>query len=157
MIMDKLTLNLVVSDALKAATFYEKVFNGTLGDIFSFSERTGENEANVTVGGLDIRLIDENASYRCFPPKEGEADSMWLQFETEDLDTCLRRALEYGATIGQEISEFMGTRYCEITDPYGYTWTVNQIIRKVSYEERYQFYKDLQDQRDAEVQESADE
>lgn len=58
----------------------------------------------------------------------------------DDTEAVLKRAIENGASIGQEVSEFMGTKYAEIIDPFGYTWTINQIIREVSYEERYQFY-----------------
>lgn len=136
----KLTLNMVVPDAMEAMAFYEKVFDAKRGDIFHFPDKKGANEANVTVGSVALRLIDENAAYRCYPPKEGEVDSIWLQIIVDDTQAVLKRAVENGAVVGQETSEFMGTKYAEITDPFGYIWTINQIIREVSYEERRQFY-----------------
>ncbi len=136
----KLTLNMVVADAMKAMTFYERVFDAKRGDVFHFPHKTGVNEANIIVGNVELRLIDENASYNCYPPKRDEIDSIWLQMIVDDTEAVLKRAIENGAVVGQEVSEFMGTKYAEITDPFGYTWTINQIIREVSYEERYQFY-----------------
>lgn len=145
---NKLTLNMVVADAMEAMEFYEKVFDVKRGDVFHFPDKKGENEANITVGNVELRLIDENASYSCYPPKKGEVDSIWLQIIVADTDAVLKKAVENGAVVGQEPSEFMGTRYAEITDPYGYTWTINQIIREISYEERYQFYVENQESKE---------
>ena len=141
----KLTLNLVVSNALEAMSFYEAVFEAQRGDVFDFPGKTGEKEANIIVGNVALRLIDENAAYNCHPPQKGEVDSIWLQMVVEDLDAVLKRAVEHGAVVGQEASELMGTRHAEITDPFGYTWTINQIVREVSFEERYRFYVELQE------------
>lgn len=141
----KLTLNMVVVNAMKAMKFYEKVFDAKRGDVFHFPDKKGVNEANVIVGDVELRLIDENASYSCYPPKKGEIDSIWLQLIVDDTEAVLKRAVENGAVVGQEVSEFMGTKYAEITDPFGYTWTINQIVREISYEERYQFYVEQQE------------
>ncbi|WP_250227860.1 VOC family protein [Anaeropeptidivorans aminofermentans] len=137
---NKLTLNIVVANAMEAMEFYENVFDAKRGDVFHFPDKEGVNEVNITVGNVELRLIDENASYNCYPPKKDEVDSIWLQMIVDDTEAVLKRAIENGASIGQEVSEFMGTKYAEIIDPFGYTWTINQIIREVSYEERYQFY-----------------
>lgn len=145
---NKLTLNMVVADAMEAMEFYEKVFDAKRGDVFHFPDKKGENEANITVGNVELRLIDENASYSCYPPKKGEVDSIWLQIIVADTDAVLKKAVENGAVVGQEPSEFMGTRHAEITDPFGYTWTINQIIREISYEERYQFYVENQESKE---------
>lgn len=137
---NQLTLNMVVANAMEAMAFYERVFDAKRGDVFHFPDKKGVNEANIIVGNVELRLIDENASYNCYPPKKGEIDSIWLQMIVNDVEVVLKRAIENGAVVGQEVSEFMGIKYAEITDPFGYTWTINQIIREVSYEERYQFY-----------------
>jgi uncharacterized glyoxalase superfamily protein PhnB len=138
----KLTLNLVVPDAMAAMEFYEKAFGAVRGEVYHFPNRKGANETNVTVGGVNLRLMDENADYSCFPPKKGEVDSIWLQLEVDDAGEALKKAVACGASVGQAPSEFMGVRFAEITDPSGYVWTVNQILREVSFEERYRFYEE---------------
>jgi uncharacterized glyoxalase superfamily protein PhnB len=133
---------MVVSNAIKAMEFYEKVFDAKKGEIYQFSGRIGVNEANITIGDVNLRLIDENSGYSCFPPHKGEVDSIWLQIIVDDTEATLQKAKNNGAVVGQEPSEFMGTKYAEITDPFGYTWTINQIIHKVTFEERYKFYEE---------------
>ena len=84
-------------------------FDAKRGDVFHFPDRKGENETNIIVGNVELRLMDENASYDCYPPKKGEVDSIWLQMIVDDMEAVLKRAVENGAVIGQEVSEFMGT------------------------------------------------
>ncbi|MDR1914701.1 MAG: hypothetical protein LBQ68_09520 [Clostridiales bacterium] len=57
-----LTLNLVVSDALAVLEFNDKIFDAKRGDLFHFPNRQAENEANIKVGGVNFRLIYENAT-----------------------------------------------------------------------------------------------
>lgn len=140
----KLTLNMVVANAIEAMEFYERVFDAKRGEVFHFPDKKGENAANIMVGNVELRLIDENASYDCYPPKKGEISSIWLQMIVDDTEAVLKRAVENGAVIVQDVSEFMGTKNAEITDPFGYTWTINRIIQEVSYEERYKFYAEQQ-------------
>jgi PhnB protein len=141
-----LTLNLVVSDAMEAMEFYEKVFGAIRGEVYQFPGKTGENEANVIVGGVKLRLLDENAAYDCHPPKKEETESIWLQIVVENTDATLEKAVANGAAVGQEPSEFMGTRHAQITDPFGYTWTINQTLQEISFEERYRMYEEMQSQ-----------
>lgn len=96
----KLTLNLVVENAMEAMEFYEKVFDAKRGDVFHFPGKKGVNEANIIVGNVELRLIDENASYNCYPPKKGEIDSIWLQMIVDDAEAVLKRAVENGAVAG---------------------------------------------------------
>lgn len=141
--MSQLTLNLIVPDALEAMEFYEKAFDGLRKEVYSFPDKTGLNEANIIVGDVALRLMDENPAFDCYSPKKEEIDSMWLQLVVPDVVATLQKAAALGATITQEPDEFMGTRHAEIVDPSGYTWTINQIIREVSFEERYRFYQEF--------------
>lgn len=34
----------------------------------------------------------------------------------------------------------MATSNGQFKDPFGYTWTVNKVIKEVSYQERYDIY-----------------
>jgi PhnB protein len=147
-----LTLSLVVSDALAAMNFYKTVFGAAEGEVYSFHDRLNSNEAHVVVGGVALRLIDGNPDYSCFPPKKGDMDSIWLQIIVDNVDDTLNLARENGAEVLAEPSDFMGTRYAEIIDPFGYTWTINQILREVSYEERMAFYVESHKETDARKQ-----
>lgn len=139
--MRDLTLNLVVSNALDAMQYYEAVFGGKRLEVYEFPGTTGYNEANLEVGGVKLRLIDANPEFECYPPKEDEVDSIWLQMMVDDVEETLNKAIDLSGTLIQEVQEFMGTENGQFKDPFGYTWTVNKVVREVSFQERYDFYK----------------
>lgn len=147
---NRLSLNLVVADALKALQFYERVLDATRGDIYAFFNHSQENEVNLIVGNVALRLIDANSIYDCFSPKMGQADSFWLQLMVEDVDLILARAERHGATEIQTASEFMGVRHAQFTDPFGYTWTIHQVLKEISFQERYDAFAKLQQKTKAE-------
>lgn len=141
-----LTFSMVVSDALAAMAFYETVFDAQRGDVYDFPKRKHENEANVIIAGMPLRLIDANESYSCTPPAVGEVDSVWLQIVVEDVEATLQKAVDSGAQITMDLSEFLGTRHAQILDPFGYTWTINQVLHEVPFEERYKTYLQMQNE-----------
>ena len=138
------TLNLVVTNALAALEFYEKVFEGERGEIYEFTNRQQENEANIKLGNVKLRLLDANPIYECYPPKAGEASPMWMQLMVADVDKTLKLAEFYGATDVQAPSESMGLRHAQFTDPFGYIWTINCVLKEISFQERYKAYLTLQ-------------
>lgn len=142
---NRFTLNIVVSNALLALDFYEKVLNAKRGDIFEFPNRRRENEVNVFVGNVALRLIDDNPAYECFAPKQGATDFMWLQLRVDNVDATLVRAENQGATQIQTPSEFMGMYHAQFTDPFGYTWTIYQQLKEISFQDRYEAYSKLQE------------
>lgn len=155
---NRLTLNLVVSNALKALTFYEKVLEAKRGEVFEFPNRREENEVNVLIGNVALRLIDENPDHECFAPKAGETASIWLQLMVDDVDATLAKARHHGATEIQPPSEFMGMYHAQFTDPFGYTWTINQLLKEISFQDRYEAYMKLQEERiEEEAEEEAEE
>ncbi|MGO4937957.1 VOC family protein [Fundicoccus sp. Sow4_H7] len=133
-----------MSDAIKAMIFYHDVFDGIVGDVYDFPNRKGENEANIKVGHVNLRFIDENKNYECFHPKKNEVDSIWLQITVDNVEEVLEKAHPQCSIVTQEIAEFMGTKHAIILDPFGYTWTINQIIDEISLEERYAKYQEMQ-------------
>lgn len=144
---NRLTLNLVVSNALMALAFYEEVLDAKRGDVFDFSNRQQENEVTVFVGNVALRLIDANPLYDCVPPKEGETDSIWLQLLVDDVEATLARAERLGASAIQAPSEWMGMYHAQFTDPFGYTWTINQQLKEISFQDRYEAYLKFQEEK----------
>jgi PhnB protein len=53
-----------------------------------------------------------------------------------DVDASVRRAVDAGGTLSRPIEDqFYGDRTGEITDPFGYRWTLSTHVRDVSGEE----------------------
>ncbi len=138
-----LVLNLVVRDALEAMGFYERVFGAKRGEVFAFPGKRGCNEANVTLGGVELRLMDANPAYDCHPPKADETDSVWLQMAVDDVAETLKLAQENGAAAQGEPGEFMGVVHAQFTDPFGYVWTIHKMLRELSFAERYKIYEEI--------------
>ncbi len=138
----KNSLNMIVSDAVKACKVYEYVFNGKVGDVFEFPERPKSNEANITISNLILRLVDENHEFDCYSPKKDEIDSIWLHIDVDDVETTHERAKEKGMTTVQPMQEHLGQKFVEVKDAFGYTWVLTQTLRESGYEERMGFYNE---------------
>ena len=53
-----------------------------------------------------------------------------------DADAAVKRALEHGATLTREVvDQFYGHRSGEVTDGFGYRWTLSTQIEDLSEEE----------------------
>ncbi len=138
----KSVVNIIASDAIKACDLYKHVFDGVVGDIYEFPKRPQSNEANISIGNLHLRIIDENTDFECFSPKNNKTSPMWFQIDVKNIDVTCKKALDSGMKINTDIQEHLGQKFIEVIDEYGYTWVISQIINEVSYEERMAFYNE---------------
>lgn len=136
----KNTLNMVVYNAIEVCKIYEYVFSGEVLDIYEFPDRPSSNEANIIVGNMHLRLIDENKEFECFSPNKDSLSSIWFQVEVLDVESTLNKAVERNMVIVNPLQEHLGQKFAEVSDGFGYTWVISQTIREVSYEERMEFY-----------------
>jgi len=129
-------INMVVSDSVKALELYERVFDAERVEVTAYEQ--GLNEAVFTIFGTRFHLLDENAEYQLFAPKDGERKPMWLNVVVPDIKATFEKAIESGFTEIQPITEMpeMGVSNAVCTDPFGYVWMFHQIHRHVSFEER---------------------
>jgi PhnB protein len=133
---------MIVPNVLEAMDFYEKVFNAKRGDVYHhFFEKIGDTIGNIIIGDVHICLMDKNSNYGFYPPCERKIYSMCLQIVVDDCKSTLQKAKNNGAIVEQKPVEFMGIKQAQITDPFGYTWNISQIIHKISFEESCQKFK----------------
>ena len=129
-------IDMVVCDSVKALELYERVFGAERVEVTAYEN--GLNEAVFTIFGTRFHLLDENAEYRLFAPKDGERKPMWLNVLVPDIKATFEKAIESGFNEIQPITEMpeMGVSNAVCTDPLGYMWMLHQIHREVSFEER---------------------
>ena len=129
-------IDMVVGDSVKALELYERVFGAERVEVTAYEN--GLNEAVFTIFGTRFHLLDENAEYQLFAPKDGERKPMWLNVLVPDIKATFEKAMESGFNVIQPITEMpeMGVSNAVCTDPYGYMWMLHQIHREVSFEER---------------------
>jgi len=133
-------IDMVVSDSVKAFELYERVFGAERVEVTAYEN--GLNEAIFTIFGTRFHLLDENAEYQLFAPKDGEHRSMWLNVLVPDIKATYEMAIESGFKEIQPITEIpeMGVSNAVCTDPFGYAWMLHQIHREVSFEERMKIW-----------------
>ncbi|MFC4337286.1 VOC family protein [Salininema proteolyticum] len=124
-----LTPFVVVDNAATAIDFYRAVFDAEVlsrndaGDIVMHAE--------LQIGDSILQLSDPMPSMGLVPPDPDNV-SATLVLYVEDVDTVVGKAVEAGATLREEISEFVtGDRFGSIVDPFGRRWAVMTRVKDV--------------------------
>lgn len=138
-------IDFVVKDSPGALEFYEGIFDIHRIEVTNFE--TGLNEAIFTLYGVRFHMLDENPRYKLFAPKEGEPKPMWFNIAVPDIRQTYGKALELGCKEVQPITdmEAFGVSNAIFTDPFGYVWTLHQINRVVSFEERSKIWENMKE------------
>jgi PhnB protein len=59
-----------------------------------------------------------------------------LHIYTEDVDRLFNQAIAAGVTVVMAVTDtFWGDRYGQLTDPFGYIWSIGTHKRDLSHEE----------------------
>ncbi|HEU4603900.1 MAG TPA: glyoxalase/bleomycin resistance/extradiol dioxygenase family protein [Steroidobacteraceae bacterium] len=123
-VLGGLTPYLQVSGASKASEFYVKAFGGK--EVF----RVPEDEQGRTmhihlyINGSSLMLSDAYPEYGHALEKP-QAFNLTLQ--VKDIDAWCNRAVEAGATVVMPVQDmFWGARYCQLRDPFGVLWAINE-------------------------------
>ena len=125
---------LVIGGAAEALEFYKKAFGAEelVGRIEMPDGRIGH--AELRFGNTTVYVADEHPEYGYLAPKDGSPVSFVLT--VPDADAAVKRAVDAGATLTREIvDQFYGYRSGEVTDRFGYRWTLSTKIEDLSEEE----------------------
>ena len=112
--------------AAEAIDFYVKAFGATEVRRHVADDGKRLMHAHIYVNGASLMLHDE------FPEYVGPADAdsgppqgLTLHLQVDDADTWFDRAVTAGAhTVMPPEDMFWGDRYGQITDPFGYRWSI---------------------------------
>ena len=129
--MSTVTLHLVVSDAARAAVWYEAVFGAVeRGRLEVPGGKLMQLE--LWFGETQVMLADEFPDLGVLSPLSIGGTATVLHFATRDVDAVWQRALDAGAEVRQPLHDaFWGERYGQITDPFGHRWGIAQRVRDV--------------------------
>ena len=114
----------------EAAAFYAAAFGAVQtrtyvhnGELTAFDVRLGDTV--ISVGGSNPRREAEPARGGPFFPKDKGAVSTIYRVEMKDAEAVLKRAVEAGATVRDELQiSDQGTRTATFFDPFGHIWAV---------------------------------
>jgi PhnB protein len=127
---------LCIRDAAKAIDFYVSAF-GARETFKRITDPTGRvGHAEIQIGATTIMLADEHPEHGFVSPLTLKGAHMQLFVTVPDADAAVRRAVAAGGRLTKPVQDqFYGHRNGEITDPFGYRWTLSQKIEDVSDEE----------------------
>ena len=119
------TAHLTIRDnrAKEAVDFYKRAF-GAESAMDPHMADDGERilHAHLLINGGHLMLNDD------FPEYGGGASppgSLTLHLQVSDADAAWDKAIEAGASERMPLADqFWGDRYGQVTDPYGFTWSI---------------------------------
>jgi uncharacterized glyoxalase superfamily protein PhnB len=112
---------LVVRDARAAMGWYADAFGAqVVGDpVVTADDRIGH--AELDVAGARLYLADEYPELGLTGPDDGRV-SVSLHLAVSDVDVCITRAAECGATVERPPADAPYGRTGVVVDPYGHRW-----------------------------------
>ena len=131
-----LTPHIFVSDAKKAAEFYQKAFGAEVRGIAEAPDGKVIH-AEVKIGDSILMFNDEFPSYGVLSPTSTKGDtSVTIHLYVEDADKVYASAVAAGATPTMPLmDQFWGDRYGKLKDPFGHTWAIATHIKNMTPEE----------------------
>lgn len=127
---------LYVKGAAHAIDFYKRAFGAreTYARITDASGRVGH--AEIEIGGSTIMMADEHPELGVVSPSTLGGSHMSFFVAVPDVDGMVKQAVAAGGTLTRPLeNRFYGHRTGEITDPFGYRWTLSTKVEDVSEEE----------------------
>lgn len=127
---------LCIRDAAKAIDFYASAF-GARETFKRITDPTGRvGHAEIQIGATTIMLADEHPEHGFVSPLTLKGAHMQLFVAVADADEAVRRAVAAGGRLTKPVQDqFYGHRNGEITDPFGYRWTLSQKTEDVPDDE----------------------
>lgn len=118
--------------AAEAIAFYERAFGAKERIRMLADDVHRIVHAHLSVNGGSLMLHDEFPEYATAPvPTLTVSGKMALHLQVDDADAWWERALHAGADIRLPIADqFWGDRYGQLSDPFGYVWSIGSPATK---------------------------
>jgi PhnB protein len=127
---------LCIRDAAKAIDFYVTAF-GARETFKRITDSTGRvGHAEIQIGSSTIMLADEHPELGFVSPLSLKGAHMQFFVAVPDADAAVARAVAAGGRLTKPVqNQFYGHRSGEVTDPFGYRWTLSTKVEEVPDEE----------------------
>jgi PhnB protein len=131
-----LTPHIVVSDAKKAADFYQKAFGAEVRGMAEAPDGVVIH-AEVKIGDSILMFNEEVRHVGVLSPNSTKASTcVTLHMYVKDADKAFAAAVAAGAKVIMPLEDqFWGDRYGTVEDPFGHSWTIATHIKDMSPEQ----------------------
>ncbi|GIL40472.1 VOC family protein [Roseiterribacter gracilis] len=117
-----ITAYLCVSNAAKAAAFYERAFGGKILLQIPPDEKGRTMHIHLEINGASLMLSDGFPEHG-HPVKPHQGYTLHLQ--VDDIDKRFQHAIDAGGEIVLPVQDmFWGDRYGQLRDPFGVMWSM---------------------------------
>jgi len=131
-----ISLSLTVKNSADALDFYTRAFGAKELFRMPLPGDAGIAHAEFMIGNTRIFMSDESEDWHAFAMPEGTKASCLFSIATPDCNASHKQAVDAGATaLTEPEDQFWGARSSVLLDPFGYRWSVCQMIEEVSPEE----------------------
>lgn len=129
------SFSLTVKDSSAALDFYSRAF-GAVELVRMPMDDGGIAHAEFKIGDTQICMSDESAEWHAEAMPEGAKASCLFTISVEDCDAAFKKAVAAGGEVLNEPeTHFWGMRSGMIRDPFGYRWSMGQVIEELSNDE----------------------
>jgi len=135
--------NLSFRDPAKAIEFYSKALGAK--ETFRFEIGGDILHAEIVIGDSTINLAGEWPEGGRFSAETLGFSPVSMSIQVDNADQFVERAVEAGMKIVRPLKDqFYGIRDATLTDPFGYSWNIRQVIEQLSAEEMHRRHGQLQ-------------
>ncbi len=134
--MSTVTPYLCIKGAARAIDFYARAF-GAVETMARITDSTGRvGHAEIRIGQSAIYLADEHPELGFVSPPSLGGSPVQFFVTVPDVDAVVARAVAAGGTVTRPVADrFYGHCNGEVTDPFGFRWTLSTPIEEVPEEE----------------------
>ncbi len=137
---------LSVRGASAAIEFYKKAFGAR--EVTRLVQPDGRiGHAEINIDGARIMLADEFPEIGFRSPESLGGSPVNIHLDVPDVDAVARQAIAAGAKLVRPVTDqFYGDRSGQLSDPFGYTWTVSTHKETMTTEEMQRRMDEMADQ-----------
>ena len=134
---------LIIKNAAAAIEFYKKAFNAI--EMARMPAPNGMiGHAELKIGDSMIMLADEFPEMDAKGPETFGGSPMSIMLYVEEADKIFQQAIDAGAKILRPLeNKFYGDRSGQITDPFGYVWSIATHVEDVTPAEMERRMKEM--------------
>jgi uncharacterized glyoxalase superfamily protein PhnB len=130
-----LNLYLIVDDGTAAIEFYQKAFDGQLGDFMEGPDGSVMH-ASIRIGNSSLMLSQSNPQWGTQSAKDLGGSPAMIHLYVPDADTAFDKAIANGCTeVAPLMDCFWGERMGKVADPFGFHWGIASKTEDLTKEE----------------------
>lgn len=129
------SVSLTVKEGNKALDFYSRALGAEVTYTMPLPDG-GVAHAEFMLGNTKFYLSDESEEWHAYAMPEGGRASCLFSVGTENCDAAFAKAVDAGGIVLTEPSDMpWGARCAMIQDPFGYRWSLLQIVEVLTHAE----------------------